>query len=121
MISVYKIEEIKNKKIVYIGESKDLYKRWSWHTNKYGKFNKEEYKISIIKNFIDRKDARQFESQLKLKYGLELTEIERVKKRNCGKEKGSKIVSNKTYTCPKCGIISNGIGYFRWHGDKCKK
>jgi hypothetical protein len=28
--------------------------------------------------------------------------------------------NNRIQTCPHCGIISKGVGYIRWHGDKCK-
>lgn len=121
MISVYKIVEKENSNVVYVGESNNLYKRWSWHTNKYGQFNKEDYELISVKEFDERKDARDYETLLKKKYGFELTEITRSKVKSKGKSIGGKKVCNKTYTCPKCGITSNGLGYFRWHGDKCKK
>lgn len=28
--------------------------------------------------------------------------------------------NNRYQTCPHCGIITRGLGYTRWHGDKCK-
>ena len=29
--------------------------------------------------------------------------------------------NNRIRTCPNCGITSRGVGYERWHGDKCKQ
>jgi hypothetical protein len=29
--------------------------------------------------------------------------------------------NNRVRTCPHCGITTRGVGYERWHGDKCKK
>jgi hypothetical protein len=34
--------------------------------------------------------------------------------------KGPKISSNKKRICPYCGLESNGVGYFRYHGNNCK-
>ena len=28
--------------------------------------------------------------------------------------------NNRIRTCPHCGITTRGVGYERWHGDKCK-
>lgn len=35
---------------------------------------------------------------------------------------GKKMVefNNRIRTCPHCNTITRGIGYARWHGDKCK-
>lgn len=119
MISVYKIKNVKTDEIVYVGESKDLYKRWSWHTNKYGKFNKSDFCLEVEKEFDNRKDARAYEKLLKTKFGFEITEETRLVKGVRGVT--GKIISNIMHTCPNCGITSNGVGYYRWHGDKCKK
>jgi len=37
-----------------------------------------------------------------------------------GGQVGGKISANKERICPYCLIKSNGIGFFRWHGDNCK-
>lgn len=29
--------------------------------------------------------------------------------------------NNRIRTCPYCGITTRGVGYERWHGDRCKK
>jgi len=29
--------------------------------------------------------------------------------------------NNRIRICPHCGIETRGVGYERWHGDKCKK
>jgi NADH pyrophosphatase NudC (nudix superfamily) len=29
--------------------------------------------------------------------------------------------NNRVQICPYCGKESRGVGYIRWHGDKCKK
>jgi predicted GIY-YIG superfamily endonuclease len=121
MISVYKIKNNKTNEIVYIGESKDLYKRWSWHTNKYGNFNKIDFCMEVVKEFDNRIDARKYERLLKEQFGFEITEETRSKKGNTRGILGGKIVSNIVHTCPNCGISAKGIGYYRWHGDKCKK
>ena len=28
--------------------------------------------------------------------------------------------NNRVRTCPHCGITTRGVGYERWHGDRCK-
>ena len=35
-------------------------------------------------------------------------------------KKMSKL-NNRIRTCPHCGITTRGVGYERWHGDRCKK
>ncbi len=37
---------------------------------------------------------------------------------NLGKKMA--IYNNRTRTCPYCGITTRGVGYERWHGEKCK-
>jgi tRNA(Ile2) C34 agmatinyltransferase TiaS len=37
---------------------------------------------------------------------------------NLGKKMSEK--NNQLQTCPHCGITTKGIGYHRWHGDRCK-
>lgn len=29
--------------------------------------------------------------------------------------------NNRIRTCPHCNIVTRGVGYERWHGDKCRK
>jgi len=29
--------------------------------------------------------------------------------------------NNRIRTCPHCNITTRGVGYERWHGDKCRK
>ena len=37
-----------------------------------------------------------------------------------GGQVAGKINANKERTCPYCLIKSNGIGFYRWHGEYCK-
>lgn len=37
---------------------------------------------------------------------------------NLGKKMSE--LNNQIKICPHCGITARGIGYHRWHGDKCK-
>jgi hypothetical protein len=38
-------------------------------------------------------------------------------------ELGKKMseINNMEQTCPHCNITAKGVGYHRWHGDKCRK
>ena len=29
--------------------------------------------------------------------------------------------NNRIQICPYCGIESKGVGYIRWHGERCNK
>lgn len=39
---------------------------------------------------------------------------------SAGGKIGGHITGNQKRICPYCGLESNGVGYFRWHGDRCK-
>ena len=46
MYLVYKIREKKTDKVVYIGETKQPWKRWRSHVEKYGQFNRIEHYLN---------------------------------------------------------------------------
>ena len=94
-------------------------------------YNSEEYKKGVSKG--GKIVSNRLENKLRLK---------EIQKKVCvdggkamGKIQGKKNVesglisslgkqnsefNNRIRTCPHCSITTRGIGYERWHGDKCK-
>jgi predicted GIY-YIG superfamily endonuclease len=84
MYYTYKIREKKTDKVVYIGETKQPWKRWRSHVEKYGAFNRIEHYMDVLDEYVfdNRNDALAFEGELKKQHGFQWTEEKRLLKRN---------------------------------------
>jgi predicted GIY-YIG superfamily endonuclease len=61
--------------VEYVGETQNIKRRFKQHTSSSGRFaNRKDLKIEIVKQFAYRKEAREYEGELKLQLGFEWTE-----------------------------------------------
>ena len=87
---VYKIKDKKTDIVVYVGETQNPTLRWNSHTNCLGKFNRKEYYMDVVDEFIftNQKEAYKYQCELQKHYGFE-TDYEKVKK---GRDKQKKKI-----------------------------
>jgi hypothetical protein len=73
--------------------------------------NKEEYsrRVKIFLSAGGKKQGK-IQGQKNKESGL----ISQLGKKMCE-------INNMEQTCPHCNITAKGVGYHRWHGDKCRK
>ena len=69
---VYKIREKKTDKVVYIGETKQPWKRWQSHVEKYGSFNRTEHYMDVLDEYVftNRQDAFNYQCILQKEYNF---------------------------------------------------
>ena len=112
---IYQIQKKSDDKIVYIGITSNLLNRWRNHIDKTGYFNKEEFYLTYLKTYVIKKYALLYEEKLQLKNNLETDKVKKANNAIIGRLK-----ANLPKTCPHCGVISSGVGYYRRHGNYCK-
>lgn len=60
-------------------------------------------------------------SQMEKKIGIHTADTELRRQWAILGGKKSAAALNQSRTCPHCGVTTAGGGYYRWHGDNCKK
>ena len=127
MYYIYLIKERKTDKVVYVGETKSPWTRWTQHITKQGKYNRLQYYMDVLDEFIflNKKDAFNYQCKLQTEYGFE---TDYNKSSTNGKLNINKLnhtlsglaATKISYSCPHCNKVGNGPVMFNWHFDRCK-
>ena len=127
MVYVYELRV--GERVIDVGVSKDLQRRFIEHTQKKpqkkscGKYyGRTDITIHPVSEWPTRKLAMKEEGRVKLSHGFEWTERD-ILNRNKTKgscAKGGRASQSIRKTCPHCSKVMDVRNYAQWHGDKCK-
>ena len=113
MFYVYKIKEKKTDKVLYIGETKSPWMRFTDHVDVSGKFNRQEHYMDVLDEILlTKKEAIKYQIDLQKEFGFNIDGA-------AGGRVGNPIVQSRTHIC-KCGKIGKGNKMLA-HINKCNK